>query len=71
MILAVVLRVSSRLVSNTILDPASILILVMILSMIYSGVSLIACSSSSWIWIAILTLNLIQRLALVLILSWS
>ena len=38
MILAVVLRVSSRLVSNTILDPASILILVMILSMIYSGV---------------------------------
>ena len=56
MILAVVLRVSSRLVPNTILDPASILILVLILSLIYSGVSLIACSSSSWIWISILGL---------------
>ena len=71
MILAVVLRVSSRLVSIMILDPASIVILVMIFSMINPGVTLIACSSSSWIWIAILSLNLIRRLALVLILSWS
>ena len=55
-ILVVVLRVSSRLVSIMIQDPASIVILVMIFSIIYPGVTLIACSSSSWIWILILGL---------------
>ena len=55
-ILVVVLRVSSRLVSIMILDPTSIVILVMIFSTINPGVTLIACSSSSWIWILILSL---------------
>ena len=59
-ILVVVLRVSSRLVSIMILDPTSIVILVMIFSIINPGVTLIACSSSSWIWISILSLILIR-----------
>lgn len=59
MVLVVVLGVSSRLVSNMIMDSASIVILVMILES-FPGVTLIACSISSWIWISILSLILIR-----------
>jgi|ETNmetMinimDraft_25_1059894.scaffolds.fasta_scaffold30481_1 hypothetical protein len=71
MILVVVLRISSKLVPKTVLNLTSFLLFVLMLSMIYSVVTLIVGSSSSWIRIAILSLSLIRRLVLALILSWS
>ncbi len=71
MILVVVLRISSKLVPKTVLNLTSFLLFVLMLSMIYSVVTLIVGSSSSWIRIAILSLSLIRRLVPALILSWS
>ncbi len=71
MILVVVLRISSKLVPKTVLNLTSFLLFVLMLSTIYSVVTLIVGSSSSWIRIAILSLSLIRRLVLALILSWS
>ena len=71
MILVVVLRISSKLVPKTVLNLTSFLLFVLMLSMIYSVVTLIVGSSSSSIRIAILSLSLIRRLVLALILSWS
>ena len=71
MILVVVLRISSKLVPKTVLNLTSFLLFVLMLSTIYSVVTLIVESSSSWIRIAILSLSLIRRLVLALILSWS